>query len=721
MQTIRLSTTPGVVNPGAYLSQYDVGRQMLFLLYDDVGKYIPAAGSTVHILGTKPSGFGFDVACTWSQNSVTVTVTDEMSNESGSFGAELRIEKNGDILGTANFLWNVERSTHPDGTVDGNTEAKGLMEAIEAAIEDAENAAAAANAAAGTAGLSLEFKQALLGCFENVAWVHDNGQTYYSALYDALFPPNPATAITLNKSTLSMHELNMEETLVATVTPADTTDATHWSSSNTSVATVDAFGKVKAIAYGSATITAQAGSVSATCSVTVPQLSSIDAVFTQGGTTIYENDSLDVLKPLLVVTATYSDSTTEVIPSTDYTLSGTLTEGTSTITATYEGKTDTFSVTVSAYVPHYTVVNNLTHTSNSNASTTSVEQGDSYSASIGVEIGYTLDSVTVMMGGVDVTSTAYNSGTQSISIASVTGNIVITAVAIMTPSSITAVFNQGANVIYDTDTLSDLIQYLTVTANYPDTTTATVPSTDYTLSGSLTVGTSTITVSYLNLTTTFTVTVTEYVDPRTLLYNWDLTSSLTDTVGSVTATLGAASGKSNPTQSASGLTFNDATQNIYFGSYDLTGKDVEIDVSSFSFSGLLNYHIRFFVMSNNALSSGSGLGPMIFRSGNGWNGYGSTAATGSTKSWYSDNWITGTSSDVMNAFSGKTVKLKFGSDGKTVDFYLDNTLIGSKNTHYHSNSDFRHFFIGGANSKNQSQGDQCYNMTITGVRIYSNS
>ena len=134
MQTIRLSTTPGVVNPGAYLSQYDVGRQMLFLLYDDVGKYIPAAGSTVHIMATKPSGFGFDVACTWSQNSVTVTVTDEMSNESGSFGAELRIEKNGDILGTANFLWNVERSTHPDGTVDGNTEAQNLMSALMAAI-----------------------------------------------------------------------------------------------------------------------------------------------------------------------------------------------------------------------------------------------------------------------------------------------------------------------------------------------------------------------------------------------------------------------------------------------------------------------------------------------------------------------------------------------------------------------------------------------------------
>jgi Bacterial Ig-like domain (group 3). len=46
----------------------------------------------------------------------------------------------------------------------------------------------------------------------------------------------------------------------------------------------------------------------------------------------------------LTVTATYSASTTATV--TDYTLSGTLTEGTSTITVSYGGKTTTFSVTV---------------------------------------------------------------------------------------------------------------------------------------------------------------------------------------------------------------------------------------------------------------------------------------------------------------------------------------------------------------------------------------
>lgn len=72
-------------------------------------------------------------------------------------------------------------------------------------------------------------------------------------------------------------------------------------------------------------------------------LVSISAVYTQSGT-VYDTDSLDSLKADLVVTAHYDDSTTETV--TTYTLSGTLEEGTSTITVAYGGKTTTFNVTV---------------------------------------------------------------------------------------------------------------------------------------------------------------------------------------------------------------------------------------------------------------------------------------------------------------------------------------------------------------------------------------
>ena len=75
---------------------------------------------------------------------------------------------------------------------------------------------------------------------------------------------------------------------------------------------------------------------------------SISAVFAQGSTVVYDTDSLDDLRSMLTVTATYDDGTTATV--TGYTLSGTLTAGTSTITVSYYGKTTTFDVTVTSAV-----------------------------------------------------------------------------------------------------------------------------------------------------------------------------------------------------------------------------------------------------------------------------------------------------------------------------------------------------------------------------------
>lgn len=92
----------------------------------------------------------------------------------------------------------------------------------------------------------------------------------------------------------------------------------------------------------------------------------ITAVYTQSGT-VYETDSLDSLKADLVVTAYYDDSTTADVTAAAV-LSGTLTEGTSTITATYQEKTATFNVTVteapSPVVPEgYTAVEYIVNSS----------------------------------------------------------------------------------------------------------------------------------------------------------------------------------------------------------------------------------------------------------------------------------------------------------------------------------------------------------------------
>lgn len=193
-------------------------------------------------------------------------------------------------------------------------------------------------------GLTEDIKQALLQIAENVAYVDAQGQTYYDDLYDALYA---VTAISVNPTTVTLQTIGGTQQLTATTTPSGA--GVSWASSNTAVATVDANGLVTSVGYGSATITATAGRLSATCAVVVAQatLTSISAVYTQSGT-VYDTDSLDSLKDDLVVTAHWSNDTTSTVASADYTLSGTLTAGTSTITVTYADKTTTFTVTVSA-------------------------------------------------------------------------------------------------------------------------------------------------------------------------------------------------------------------------------------------------------------------------------------------------------------------------------------------------------------------------------------
>ena len=112
-------------------------------------------------------------------------------------------------------------------------------------------------------GMSDDAKTALLNCFAHVAWTGNDGQTYFDALEDALFP--------------------------------------------------------------------------------TATLESISVVYDQDRP-VYDTDDLDVCRLDLTVTAHYSDLSSATV--TAYTLSGTLTAGTSTITASYSGKTATFNVTV---------------------------------------------------------------------------------------------------------------------------------------------------------------------------------------------------------------------------------------------------------------------------------------------------------------------------------------------------------------------------------------
>ena len=76
----------------------------------------------------------------------------------------------------------------------------------------------------------------------------------------------------------------------------------------------------------------------------------------------------------------------------------------------------------------YTITQNLTNVTSSNDETEVVADSE-YTTTLTADEDYTMDTVTVTMGGLDITETAYTEATGVVNIASVTGNIVITATA----------------------------------------------------------------------------------------------------------------------------------------------------------------------------------------------------------------------------------------------------------------------------------------------------
>ena len=276
-----LPIDPGGVPRTIHVSQYDTGRMFFMRLVKNGSPFIPPDGTYAEIIGINAKRIPFELSAGLERTTVTtngVNTTTEVhcvreldpvvTDGAGRVPIQVvlkhddvTIEGGEDILGTAVIVLEVHRA---GATKEDIANAPYFMDAIATAVNNWLNEHPPASG-----GVTEELKQALLDCFEHVAWIDDQGQDYYDALYAALYPP------------------------------------------------VDVL--------------------------------SISAAFTQGSAVIHDTDSLDTLKQYLVVTATMTDSTTQTLEDTDYTISGTLAVGTSTITVSYEGKTDTFTVTVTEH------------------------------------------------------------------------------------------------------------------------------------------------------------------------------------------------------------------------------------------------------------------------------------------------------------------------------------------------------------------------------------
>lgn len=202
-----------------------------------------------------------------------------------------------------------------------------------------------------------------------------NKKTYISAIaskngyspvrcggYFDVYKDIKVTKITLNNTSLSL-ETGKSEKLTATVEPDNATDKTvTWTTSNTSIATVDSDGNVTANAKGTATITCTAhdgSGVKATCAVTVT-----DPIIEPTAITISPSSKTITVGETFYAsyTLTPSNATTTVTWSSDNESIATVTQsglvtgikaGSTWINVTTaNGKTDYFKITVnSAPIP----------------------------------------------------------------------------------------------------------------------------------------------------------------------------------------------------------------------------------------------------------------------------------------------------------------------------------------------------------------------------------
>ncbi len=130
-QTLPLNLIPKGVCPRLYVSQYDKGQTWYFDLYAGTEAYTIPSGASVNIQGTKPDKTGFQYACVFSGNRVEATEQQQMTIIAGEVPAELRIEKNDEIIATLNFIIAVEKAALADDTVISETDLPLIEEAIE--------------------------------------------------------------------------------------------------------------------------------------------------------------------------------------------------------------------------------------------------------------------------------------------------------------------------------------------------------------------------------------------------------------------------------------------------------------------------------------------------------------------------------------------------------------------------------------------------------------
>ena len=322
--------------------------------------------------------------------------------------------------------------------------------------------------------------------------------------------PIAVTGVSLNKTSLSFTGTGSSQTLTATVSPSNATNKTlTWSSSNTSVATVSN-GVVKAVGFGTATITAKSNNgKTASCSVTVNPIQPTGIKATPETSTLYGlNGTVRLSANVMPSNATNkavtwsSRNTSVATVSSDGTVKA-VGYGTTVITATtVNGLTSNCTINVKKEeVTSLTIATKPTKTN--------YYVGDTLNtAGLTLKAAYNNGTTQTITGGFTCTPTALTSaGAQTVTV-SYGGKTATFAVNVqdVTLSSIAIASNPSKTSYFVGDTLDTT--GLKLTATYNNGTTQTITGGFTCTPTALTsAGAQTVTVSYGGKTATFAVNV----------------------------------------------------------------------------------------------------------------------------------------------------------------------------------------------------------------------
>jgi hypothetical protein len=138
-QSINLNVIPGGVLPRINVSQYDKGlEQIVATLYEGSSAFTMPSSATVYVQGTKKDGTGFQYTCSYSNNVVTIDLTEQMTVFAGEVVTELVIyDSSNNRIATCNFIIYVESTALSDDTQISETDIP-IIQRIPEILEEAE-------------------------------------------------------------------------------------------------------------------------------------------------------------------------------------------------------------------------------------------------------------------------------------------------------------------------------------------------------------------------------------------------------------------------------------------------------------------------------------------------------------------------------------------------------------------------------------------------------